>query len=204
MGLLHRLLGRLGGPIVPDPARQAFLADLAGREGKDDGGRVRGVGLESHSILLEECHHSHESDALVSIDKSVIFRQPERVCGGKPRRFGLFIAPFIDGAFECRAQHAFIAQTGRASKAAQLPAMNCYCLIVSDPQGLFGVAHLALSSFCKRRERVPVLVHNTIGDFHGPLEVWIIRDRLESPAREFGDVQFLTTLEVEPLHQLAR
>ena len=32
------LLARFGRPIVPDPARQAFLADLAGREGEDGGG----------------------------------------------------------------------------------------------------------------------------------------------------------------------
>src|SRR5437762_12612452 len=63
-----------------------------------------------------------------------------------------------------------------------------------------GTLHL----FCARRERVLVLVHNLIGYFHGLLEVGIVRHCLKSTARKFGNVQFLTSLEVEPLHQFAR
>jgi hypothetical protein len=63
---------------------------------------------------------------------------------------------------------------------------------------------LTLHLFCKRRERVLVFVHNLIGYFHGLFEVGIVRHCLKSTASEFGNVQFLTSLEVEPLHQFAR
>src|SRR6478609_3795282 len=63
---------------------------------------------------------------------------------------------------------------------------------------------VTLRLFCERRERVLVLVHNLSGYFHGLREVGIVRHCLKSTASEFGNVQFLTSLEVEPLHQFAR
>jgi hypothetical protein len=62
---------------------------------------------------------------------------------------------------------------------------------------------VTLHLFCERRERVLVFVHNLIGYFHGLLEVGIVGHRLKSTASEFGNVQFLTSLEVEALHQFA-
>jgi hypothetical protein len=77
-------------------------------------------------------------------------------------------------------------------------------LLIGNPDRLFGLTHLALSLFCKRRECVPVLIHNLVSYFHGPLEVGVIWKGLKPTSREFSDVQFLTALEVEPLHQFPR
>src|SRR5450432_779205 len=57
--------------------------------------------------------------------------------------------------------------------------------------------------FCERRERILVFVHNLVGYFHGPLEVGIVRHCLKPAASEFCNMQFLATLEIEPLHQFA-
>src|SRR5438067_1756120 len=58
--------------------------------------------------------------------------------------------------------------------------------------------------FCERRERIPVFVHDLVGYFHGLLEVGIVRHCLKSASSEFGNMQLLASLEIEPLHQFAR
>src|SRR6185369_7648057 len=51
------------------------------------------------------------------------------------------------------------------------------------------------------RERVPILVHDLVGDFHRLLEIGVGRQRLNAAAREFGNIKLLATLEIEALHQ---
>src|SRR6266700_674751 len=79
-------------------------------------------------------------------------------------------------------------------------AMACSYVI---QRGSVGPLMVTLRLFCERRERVFVLFHNLIGYFHGLLEVGIVRHCLKSAASEFGNMQFLTPLEIEPLHQFA-
>ena len=60
---------------------------------------------------------------------------------------------------------------------------------------------MRLRSFGKRRERIPVLVHNLVGDLHCLLKVRIVGHRLKPTSGQLGDVQFLPPLEIESLHQ---
>src|SRR6266436_2180629 len=128
-------------PIVPDPAGQAFLADLAGGKREDDGRGVRGIGLESNSIFVEEYCHCHEGDALIAIDEGVIFREPKGIGSRKFSHLRLFVPPFIDRTLKRRPQHAFITQARSSAEAAQLAAMDCDGLLVSDPERLVRLAH---------------------------------------------------------------
>ena len=68
-----------GRPIVPDPAGQAFLADLTGGEGEDHGGGVRGIGTQKLIVATQKDHHAREGDALVAIDEGMVAGKAERV-----------------------------------------------------------------------------------------------------------------------------
>ena len=75
----------------------------------------------------------------------------------------LFVMPFIEGAFECRSQQSFVAQSRRSTEAPKLAAVDREDLIVGHPRRLFAVDHLV--SFCECSERVAIIVHHLIGDF---------------------------------------
>src|ERR1043165_9028747 len=53
-----------GRPIIPDPASQAFLADLSGGEGEDDRRRVRRVRRKGYVVDAQEDHHGVDRDTL--------------------------------------------------------------------------------------------------------------------------------------------
>src|SRR5258708_37741735 len=128
-------------PVVPDPAGEALLADLAGGKGKDDGRGVRRFGAEGNAVLEQKAHHGHEGDALVAIDEGVIFREPKGIGSRRFSHLRLFVTPFIDRTLKGRSQHSFLAQARSSTKAAQLAAMDCDGLLVSDPERLIRLAH---------------------------------------------------------------
>nr|CAE29625.1 hypothetical protein RPA4184 [Rhodopseudomonas palustris CGA009] len=66
-----------GRPAVPDPARQAGLADFAGSEGKDDLGRMGGSWFEGDAVLGQKDDHRHEGDLAVPFNKR--FTPPGRL-----------------------------------------------------------------------------------------------------------------------------
>src|SRR4029079_5051077 len=111
-------IGSCGRPIIPDPAGQAFLADLAGGEREDDGGGVLRFRIEANPVLQKEDPHRQESDALVAVDKRMIFGKPERVSRSEFGQLGPFIPPLVDRALQRRPQHALVAQAWRTAEAA--------------------------------------------------------------------------------------
>jgi hypothetical protein len=82
-------------------------------------------------------------------------------------------------------------------------AMNGNDLIVRDPRRLFELGHVTFS-FRQSSQRVPVFVHNFVGDLHRLFEVRIVGQKLKAAARQLSYMKLLATLEVHPLHQLTR
>src|SRR6476659_4429814 len=75
-------IGSFGRPIIPDPAGQAFLADLACGEGEDDGRGVRRVGRKGYVVAAQEDNHGVERNTLVAIHEGMVTGQTERIgCG---------------------------------------------------------------------------------------------------------------------------
>jgi len=124
-----------------------LLADFAGREGEDDRSGLRGLGTECDAVLEQKPHHGHEGDAFVAIDEGGILCQSKRIGCCQPSHVRPVIPPFVDRTFECRPQHAFVAQTGCSAEAAQLTAMDCGGLLVADPKRLFRLAHVVFRLF---------------------------------------------------------
>src|SRR5207237_3021648 len=72
-------IGSFGRPIIPDPAGQAFLADLARGEGEDDGRGMRRLGRKGYVVAAQENHHGVERDTLVAVHEGMVTSQTEGV-----------------------------------------------------------------------------------------------------------------------------
>ena len=68
-----------------------------------------GSGLKTTPFRSRKIIMRHEGDALVAVDKCVIFRQPKCIGRGQIGEARLFVTPFVDWTLKRRSQHAFVA-----------------------------------------------------------------------------------------------
>src|SRR6266850_6433524 len=66
------LLAGFRRPVVPYPARQAFLADFAGGEGEDDSGGAFGWHQKIYIVEAQKYDERTEGRTLVAVDKRMI------------------------------------------------------------------------------------------------------------------------------------
>src|SRR5450631_2130788 len=130
-------------PIVPDPAGQAFLADFAGREGEDDGCRLRFRHNEIDAVHTEEGVQCEQRGTLVAIDKRMISRNAEGISRRQFGKIGLLVRPPVFWPIERGFEHAVIAQAARAAVDRELLVVNRNNHLAGEPKRL---AHLASSA----------------------------------------------------------
>src|SRR5262249_52053518 len=123
-----------GTPVVVNPAGEAHLADLARSERENNFRGLRRIRGKGNAVLAEKCHHRHERDALVAIDKSMIPGEPECVSCGQYGKWRFLVTPFVVRSLKRRSQHAFVSQARSATETAELAAMDCNCLFEGNPK----------------------------------------------------------------------
>src|SRR6185312_2813401 len=118
------LIGSFGRPIVPDPAAQAFLADLACGEGEDDRRGMRRGGSKGYVVAAQEDHHGVERDALVAVHKRMIAGKAERIGCSECSHIRLSVIPLVDWPQDGGLKKATIPNAFRSAEYCQLLGMH--------------------------------------------------------------------------------
>ena len=129
------------------------------------------------SLLRRKAIIAMKRDALVAVDEGVIAGQAECVGRSQLRQVGLAVAPFVDRADRAPTRSIPSSRMpSGAAEASQLLGVHVDDFSTSSQSGS------AVRSFCERRERVAIFVHDLAGDFHRPRVLRIVRRRLEPPS----------------------
>jgi hypothetical protein len=105
-------------PVIPDPARQSGLVDLAGGEPADHDDSLSLVDQKIDVVQTEEGDERKQRRPLVAVHERVIARDPECVGRGEFRE--IRVSPAIDRPTERRFERALVADARWAAEQPEL------------------------------------------------------------------------------------